>query len=251
MTARHGPFVGGPVVVGVVNTELRVEHISSNVRSLVGFEPEECVDKAALTAVHPDDQANALWGLAQALETGSSVDLCVRIQHREVEWIAIKLLLVPFGPRGPLRLGFVVMPAERAGEDAGVQERLATLEAMIRRIAMEVRVVASSSPAPAPTPVLDARLTSREMQILDLLVSGQRVPTIARSIFISQSTVRNHLCSIYRKLSVHSQAELLQLLQPARTATLHYPDFSAERGGTGRGGAGSGGGEGRRSAERT
>jgi DNA-binding CsgD family transcriptional regulator len=41
------------------------------------------------------------------------------------------------------------------------------------------------------------------------------VSTIADTLFVSQSTVRNHLATIFKKFGVHSQAELLELLKPA------------------------------------
>lgn len=43
---------------------------------------------------------------------------------------------------------------------------------------------------------------------------------IAKALFVSQSTVRNHLSDISRKLGVHSQAEPLELLRAdARSGT--------------------------------
>ena len=36
---------------------------------------------------------------------------------------------------------------------------------------------------------------------------------IAQELFLSQSTVRNHLTSVYRKLGVRSQQELLSVLR--------------------------------------
>lgn len=51
-------------------------------------------------------------------------------------------------------------------------------------------------------------LSTREKQILVLLMQSLRVPAIAERLFISQSTVRNHLKAIYRKLGVSSQREL-------------------------------------------
>jgi DNA-binding CsgD family transcriptional regulator len=44
------------------------------------------------------------------------------------------------------------------------------------------------------------------------LVRGERVPTIARDLFLGQSTVRNHLSAMYRKVGVRSQPELLARL---------------------------------------
>jgi DNA-binding NarL/FixJ family response regulator len=52
-------------------------------------------------------------------------------------------------------------------------------------------------------------LSERQSQVLGRLISGERVSTIARSLFVSESTVRNHLSAIYRKAGVHSQSELL------------------------------------------
>jgi len=55
-------------------------------------------------------------------------------------------------------------------------------------------------------------LTRREWEILRLLRANQRVAVIARSLHISSSTVRNHLKSIFQKMGVHSQMELLERL---------------------------------------
>ena len=55
-------------------------------------------------------------------------------------------------------------------------------------------------------------LTQREWEILRLLRANQRVVAIARSLHISTSTVRNHLKSIFQKMGVHSQMELLECL---------------------------------------
>jgi DNA-binding CsgD family transcriptional regulator len=59
---------------------------------------------------------------------------------------------------------------------------------------------------------LDA-LTKRELEILAELAEGGRVPTIGKKLFISQHTVRNHLRSIFSKLGVHSQAELVSYVK--------------------------------------
>ncbi|WP_454819183.1 response regulator transcription factor [Labrys neptuniae] len=52
-------------------------------------------------------------------------------------------------------------------------------------------------------------LSPREGQILDLLMDGGCAKTIARTLAISPGTVRNHIKSVYAKLGVHSQVELL------------------------------------------
>jgi DNA-binding CsgD family transcriptional regulator len=54
-------------------------------------------------------------------------------------------------------------------------------------------------------------LSAREQQIVSRLLDGDRVPTIARALYLGQSTVRNHLTGVYRKLHVNSQQELIDL----------------------------------------
>ena len=56
-------------------------------------------------------------------------------------------------------------------------------------------------------------LSPREREVLEHIVSGHRVPTIARDLFISPHTVRNHLKSIFQKIGVGSQVELVEWLQ--------------------------------------
>ena len=56
-------------------------------------------------------------------------------------------------------------------------------------------------------------LSRRQLDILRRLVQGERVPSIAADLYLSQSTVRNHLVAVYRKLGVHSQPELLARLR--------------------------------------
>ena len=53
-------------------------------------------------------------------------------------------------------------------------------------------------------------LSSREQDVLRLLLANHRTRTIARTLCISLHTVRSHLKSIFSKLEVHSQIELLE-----------------------------------------
>lgn len=60
---------------------------------------------------------------------------------------------------------------------------------------------------------VDGDFSERQLEIMERLVRGERVPTIARGLYLSQSTVRNHLSAIFRKFGVHSQEELLGTLR--------------------------------------
>jgi DNA-binding CsgD family transcriptional regulator len=51
-------------------------------------------------------------------------------------------------------------------------------------------------------------LTSREREILNLLIRGYSYKEIAAVLFISVETLNSHIKNIYRKLDVHSRSEL-------------------------------------------
>jgi DNA-binding NarL/FixJ family response regulator len=52
-----------------------------------------------------------------------------------------------------------------------------------------------------------ASLTSREVEVLELVVSGLRNAEIAARLFLSVKTVNHHVSSILRKLGVRSRGE--------------------------------------------
>jgi PAS domain S-box-containing protein len=56
-------------------------------------------------------------------------------------------------------------------------------------------------------------LTARQREIVARLVTGQRVKEIAADLYLSPSTVRNHLTAVFRKFRVHSQIELITRLK--------------------------------------
>ncbi len=64
-----------------------------------------------------------------------------------------------------------------------------------------------------PSPGLLSELSEREREVLTHLMEGSRVATIAQQLFISPSTVRNHLKAIYRKVDVSSQNALIELVR--------------------------------------
>ena len=63
-----------------------------------------------------------------------------------------------------------------------------------------------------PEGTLAMRVTPREREIIRGLVCYRRLSTVASILGISVHTARNHLKSIFRKLNLHSQDELLQFL---------------------------------------
>ena len=51
------------------------------------------------------------------------------------------------------------------------------------------------------------RLTARELEVLKLVARGLANRDIAKELFISENTVKNHVRNILEKLKLHSRME--------------------------------------------
>lgn len=86
------------------------------------------------------------------------------------------------------------------------------------RSAKEAGLAASGGPAdllavPCERVSREFRLTPRETEILSLLAHGRNAPYIQEKLVLSRNTVKTHVQNIYAKLGVHSQQELIDLVE--------------------------------------
>ncbi|WP_168200333.1 ATP-binding protein [Protaetiibacter larvae] len=75
-------------------------------------------------------------------------------------------------------------------------------------------VLARAAPGESALPSDDrlALLTASELRIAEVAAHGKRNREIARSQFVTVKTVEFHLGNVYRKLGIHSRAELAKIL---------------------------------------
>ena len=104
---------------------------------------------------------------------------------------------------GPIQLANSDLPDDLLALLSGVGRR-----AEIARLAREL-----DAPMGPRHRSSQGELTRREFEVMTMLLDGNRVPAIAAALFISPSTVRNHLASLFRKLGVRSQQGLLDALR--------------------------------------
>jgi DNA-binding CsgD family transcriptional regulator len=135
----------------------------------------------------------------------------------ESGWRHSICLVTTLCDHNPPRLGIMVALLDEDGKESAQPSRAKDLEQRMWRIAAEV-FAADLMPASADAPARDlsaqiAELTSQQWEITMRLINGERVPTIARAMHLSQSTIRNHLTAVFRRFEVHSQAELLGKLR--------------------------------------
>ncbi len=220
LTGAHGPEVleAGPMVLGYVDPGWCIAAISPDVESLLGHEPGECSGRPL----------GDLLPLGDLVYPGSGAHIDARLDGGGPE-PAITVLLAPRLPDEPGGYAFALVGDP---EPQPVAIRVAELEQHLLNIAGEVRAAGVAlhgaglpdGADPRRTGPLDG-LTSRQWEIVDALLEGKRVPRIARDLFLSQSTVRNHLAALFRRFGVHSQPELLERLRgEGRGGTLTRSD---------------------------
>jgi len=126
-------------------------------------------------------------------------------QIRQVDPAARVILLTTFDGEEDIYRGV------RAGAKAYLLKDAPRDEILncIRKVHSGDTVVPSSLAAKLAERISGAELTEREMTVLRALAKGQSNKQIGRSLFISETTVKAHLKSIFAKLNVLSRTEAI------------------------------------------
>jgi len=203
------------VVLGTVDSDWRIDRISAAVEQFLGHPPSDIVGKAIDTLVEPADLPRLLVGVGRGLQAPGGAMTRIRLRAADGKCRPCRMLVTRLAGSAAEGLGFGF--AVTSDTPSGVVERAGELERTLQHIAREIEATGVLAglwemPATARLPA-SAGLSSREVEIVMRLLMGDRVPMIARQLFLSESTVRNHLTSVYRKLGVRSQTQLLSLLR--------------------------------------
>jgi DNA-binding NarL/FixJ family response regulator len=82
---------------------------------------------------------------------------------------------------------------------------------MAGKLLSEFAALARRGADDAPEQVPAPKLTDREMQVLKLVARGMNNRDIAKELFISDNTVKNHVRNILEKLQIHSRMEAVMV----------------------------------------
>jgi DNA-binding CsgD family transcriptional regulator len=207
----------GNMVLGTVDSLWRVDRVSQDVTPLLGITPEQCVGRPVLGIVHPFDVPGLLAAVEHARRGERAVRLMLRVTVGTDDWSEVTVVLATVAPGDPPPLAFALIRYDAVADGPGDSSRESRLEAHMMRIADELHAAGliprlQQLPSLSDEPRL-GKLTSREWAVLTRLLDGQRVSAIAAELYLSQSTVRNHLSSIYAKLGVQRQVDLIRLMR--------------------------------------
>jgi DNA-binding CsgD family transcriptional regulator/PAS domain-containing protein len=195
-------------VVGTADEGLRIDRISNDIEALLGYSAPVVIGRSILSLVDEISVAQLLEAIAQVTAGRSGIILDVAARSQSGETILLEAVLWPLIPAP--RCAFALLPAPGP---VGTSETAIDPALRLSGLARSIGIVnlpryLFAGPRERDLPGL-SELTTRELDIVSRLTSGDRVPAIASALFLSPSTVRNHLLSIYRKLGVHSQQELI------------------------------------------
>jgi DNA-binding CsgD family transcriptional regulator len=196
-------------VVGSTDAHVIVDRISADVRALLGQDPMDVIGQSLFRLVHPDDVTAVLCALGQSSDTGLGASLAVRVQMAGSGVHRCQLVMLPMVPVPSVAFALLdeESPSDASVSALGMRQALWQFDRGLRS-ATTSRSAARNRAVPGLS-----RLSGRELEIVTRLMDGDRVPAIAESLFLSPSTVRNHLSAVFRKLRVQSQQELIRLLR--------------------------------------
>lgn len=191
-----------------------MKRVSADLRNIVERDPGIWVGASILDMVHPDDVA-ALVDPSGATSEQPASRCRIRFPHGGGGWVEVCFLFAAIGADS-CEIAFAVVGTP--GRERTPTSRVTELELRLRHIGAEVRASGVLTEFESVSALSDhpqlGELTSRQWEILDRILRGERPSTIAKALYLSPSTVRNHLTLIFRKFGVHSQLELIQKLRP-------------------------------------
>jgi DNA-binding CsgD family transcriptional regulator len=195
-------------VVGSTDAHLTVDRVSTDVVALLDHRTVDVVGQSLFRLVDTPEVTTLLKALAHSSDTGLGTSLAVRPQLFGFLANRCQLLLLPMEPSPSFAFALLDEGAADAMTSAlGMEQALWQFDEVVRS------ATASQMAADLPADPGLSRLSGRELEIVMRLMDGDRVPSIARALFLSPSTVRNHLSAVFRKLRVGSQQELIHLLR--------------------------------------
>jgi len=198
------------IALAVTDNDWVIEHISSDIELILDQPPNAFIGTPLLSWVEPTEVARFVSSIGRIVAEGGggTIQTCLRCDDGSFQptWS----LIVPLDQHSPPRLGVALTGCPRVGEELTAE--------IDRQLSRGTGVLAGLGTFNVQLPSVG--LSTRQLEILTELLHGHGVKEISKKLFLSQSTVRNHLTDIFKKYGVHSQPELLaKFIRPLDVGT--------------------------------
>ena len=206
------------IVLGTLDDEWRISGLAPGAADQLGVpEPSSAVLMPQLQELaHPSDSPTLLGSFGRRSAGDGQDTFSFRLRGPDEQWLSARATVSPLRGHVPPQYGLVLWLLRTEDPGDSESERVSRLEEQLARI----RQVVQATDEDASIDRVDlSDLTMRQREIVQKLLNGHRVDAIARDLYVSPSTVRNHLSAIFEKLGVASQSELIELLRDPSTGT--------------------------------
>lgn len=205
---HHGSL---DMVIGTMDEQWVISVVSNDIKAALGISAEDAIGRTLTDLVHGNDE-NWLRDAWKMATVERAVSIRVTPRH-DGGWEQLCCLLSCLA--GSQNRAFILIRLFDVHRDS--TDQTSRLERHLWNIAAEVEASGilqrlGKTPNLAELPKMQL-LSVRQWDIVNRLLQGERVATIAKELFVSEGTVRNHLSKVFERFGVHSQAELLKVLR--------------------------------------
>jgi DNA-binding NarL/FixJ family response regulator len=194
------------LTVVMVTDDWVIEKVSAGIVGLVGWRADQWQGRPLLGEMHPADVAAFCDAVLHAAQSDGGVALEARLRDASASWRAVTIGVITSPSNNDLPAIVLTLSPSLASSLASEDQewrRWATLSDGLDAAAVTIRnLLADGMP--------DIKLSERQVEIVARLLRGERVPTAAAAMNLSQSTLRTHLSAVFQKFGVNSQEELLR-----------------------------------------
>jgi PAS domain S-box-containing protein len=195
----------------VVDEELRIQFWNSAAEEITGFDKGVTLGQKCYQILQGRDEKSRLICKAychvaeKALksEPVSNYDIRTRTNKGDRRWLNMSVITSKLGGNGEKKMIVHLFRDVTQKKDGEMFFR------RIVEIAQRYRIIPFEPGDSKDQDHCIDKLTLREREVLTLLARGLSTQEIAEALFISMSTVRNHVQNIFDKLGVHSRPEAI------------------------------------------
>jgi PAS domain S-box-containing protein len=191
-------------MIGTTDQRMFIDRVSPGSEGFIGYRPAELLGQPIVSFVHEANVTDLLEAYEEAVRSHDGASRAVAVRAKGGNVVPCEAVVVALVPEPSSAFAFIPQGTPLLSATATAQQRL-------------VRRLGGGLWDPATQLESDrlgiGQLTTREAEIVNLLVAGDRVRSISQQLFLSQSTVRSHLSTIFTKFGVRSQSELLDVLR--------------------------------------
>jgi DNA-binding CsgD family transcriptional regulator len=194
--------------VGTLDGDGRIDKVIPDGAMAFGPKPTNLAGIDLASLVHPDDVDLLLRSVRDSAASAEGTFVRVRLRHAARGWAETRCLFFPLPADESSSTLFVLaqtateLPARPDAEGTATLERQSARWRDVQPLGVDASHLVALN-----------KLPRRQREIVARLLRGERVASIAASMFLSASTVRNHLSRAFTPFDVHSQSELLALLR--------------------------------------